>query len=152
MLTQKNLKVPDTNKPITLVVAVVLTATLVLTPKTGINKQRNYQHFRQRVSLSPKSYNSPDFTDFFEKAKQAGTIVSWAGDWNDLNTQNSAALVVVSLASTYGYVPVIEPHFFNQSSGTLLRPLDNATTQAYRNLVVAFVEKYKPRYLALGAR
>jgi len=29
------------------------------------------------VSLSPKSYQPSDFNGFFEKAKQAGNIVSW---------------------------------------------------------------------------
>ena len=36
------------------------------------------------VSLSPRSFEAADLTGFFEKAKQAGQVVSWAGHWNEL--------------------------------------------------------------------
>ena len=103
------------------------------------------------VSLSPKSFQSADFTDFFAKAKQAGNVVSWAGDWNELsNTQNGGPVVVASLASTYDYIPIIEAQFFTQSTGALIKPLEETTKQNYKNTAVAFAEKYKPKYLALG--
>lgn len=103
------------------------------------------------VSLSPKSFESSDFTDFFEKAKQTGRIVSWAGDWNELsNAQSGGPAVVASLASKYGYIPVIEAQFFTQSSGMLVRPLDDATKQVYKDAAIAFADKYKPEYLAFG--
>lgn len=103
------------------------------------------------VSLSPKSFQPADFTDFFQKAQQTGEIVSWAGDWNELsNTQSGGSSVVASLASRYGYIPIIEAQFFTQSSGKLLRPLDNTTKQIYKNSAAAFAEKYKPKYLAFG--
>ena len=103
------------------------------------------------ISLSPKSFESADFTDFFEKAKQTGDIVSWAGDWNELsNVQSGGPTVVASLANVYGYIPIIEAQFFTQSSGMLIRPLDNAKKQIYKNSAVAFADKYKPKYLALG--
>jgi len=102
------------------------------------------------VTLSPIDY-STHFTDFFEKAKQAGSIVSWAGDWNELsNTQSGGPTVVASLASTYNYIPVIEAQFFTQSSGALLRPLDDNTKQSYKNSAIAFADRYKPKYLAIG--
>lgn len=103
------------------------------------------------VSLSPKSFEANDFTDFFAKAKQAGEIVSWAGDWNELsNTQNGGPTVVASLASAYGYTPIIEAQFFTQSNRELIRPLDESTKQGYKDSIVAFVEKYKPDYIGLG--
>ena len=87
------------------------------------------------ISLSPKSFESADFTDFFEKAKQTGDIVSWAGDWNELsNVQSGGPTVVASLANVYGYIPIIEAQFFTQSSGMLIRPLDNAKKQIYKIL------------------
>ncbi len=76
--------------------------------------------------------------------------MTWAGDWNELGSENNGAAVVASLSSAYGYDAVIELQFFEQSSGNLLRPLDNATIQNYKNLAVAFAENYKPKYLALG--
>ncbi len=106
--------------------------------------------FQKGVSLSPQSFQQDDFTDFFVKAKQAGSIVSWAGDWNALGFSNGSPNVVTELASTYGYTPVIEAQFFIPSSGKLMRPLDDATKQSYKSSAVAFAEKYKPKYLALG--
>lgn len=103
------------------------------------------------VSLSPKSFQSADFTGFFEKAKQAGSIVSWAGDWNELgNTNNGGPKVVAELSSNYGYIHLIQAQFFTQSSNQLLRPLDENTKQNYKNYAVAFVEKYKPQYIGFG--
>lgn len=103
------------------------------------------------VSLSPKSFEAADFADFFVKAKEAGDAVSWAGDWNELgNTEKGGPAVVASLASTYDYTPIVEAQFFTQSSGKLVRPLDEETRQNYKNSAVAFAKKYKPRYLGLG--
>ncbi|MBU0461016.1 MAG: hypothetical protein KJ574_00360 [Nanoarchaeota archaeon] len=35
------------------------------------------------VSLSPRSFEGEDFTDFFTEAKEAGDVVLWAGDWKE---------------------------------------------------------------------
>jgi len=102
------------------------------------------------VSLSPKSYQPSDFNGFFEKAKQAGNIVSWVGDWNDLGAADKAPEVIAELASTYGYVPVTEAQFFTQSTGQLLRPLNDTVKQSYKNSAIQFANKYKPKYLAFG--
>ncbi len=102
------------------------------------------------VSLSPRSFQSADFSDFFEKAKQAGNIVSWAGDWKELNNTTNGAEVVAELASTYNYIPLIELQFFTQSTGGSLRPLDDSTKQAYKDRAVALVDEYKLKYLGIG--
>jgi hypothetical protein len=103
------------------------------------------------VSLSPKSYNSSDFTNFFVKAKQTGTIISWAGDWKEMeNEQNGGPKVITELASTYNYTPLVEAQFFTQSTGQLLRPLNSSTKQSYKESAARFAEKYKPAYLGIG--
>lgn len=103
------------------------------------------------IALTPKSFQANDFTDFLEKAKQAGKIVSWVGDWNELgNTKDGGPKVVAELAAKYNYIPVVEAQFFNQSSGKLRRPLDNATKLNYKNSAIAFAQKYSPKYLAFG--
>lgn len=102
------------------------------------------------VSLSPKSFQAADFTGFFQLAAQAGDIVSWAGDWQELSSPNSGANTVAGLAATYGYLPALQLQFFNQDSGTLLRPLDDVTRQSYIRSAVAAVEKYKLKYLGVG--
>jgi len=100
------------------------------------------------VSLSPRSSSGEDFTRFFEEAVQAGDIVMWAGDWNELTIDQGAPAVVMGLASTYGYIPIIEITI--HSSGQLIRPLDTENLRTYRSRVLAFAEEYQPEYLGLG--
>jgi len=100
------------------------------------------------VSLSPRSSSAEDFTGFFEEAIQAGDIVMWAGDWDELRVDQGAPKVVTGLASTYGYIPLIEVTI--HSSGQLIRPLDTNNLQVYRSRVLAFAEEYQPKYLGLG--
>lgn len=79
------------------------------------------------VSLSPKSYQEDDFLDFFEKTKQTGNMVMWAGDWIYLNNETDGGpRVVANLASIYGYTPLIEVTYFDQSTGKLVRPLNES--------------------------
>ncbi|MCP3682393.1 MAG: hypothetical protein GY861_06845 [bacterium] len=100
------------------------------------------------VSLSPRSFEGTDFTDFFEEAKQTGNTVMWAGDWMELGKEESAPKTVTGLADVYDYVPLIEGTFHD--NGNLLRPLNDATKKLYKDSAVAFAEKNKPAYLALG--
>jgi hypothetical protein len=134
-----------------LIIGIILNSGCVTntpTPKTTPE-----ENVLKGVSLSPRSFQSVDFTDFLNKTRQTGNIVSWAGDWNELsNTENSGPVVVASLAtsSSHQYIPVIEAQFFTQSNGTLLRPLNNTTIQSYKNSAVTFAETYTPWYLAFG--
>ena len=116
-------------------------------PNVGLSEETS--DILKGVSLSPLSFQPADFTDFFVKAKQAGNIIGWAGDWNELNTDNGPK-VVVELAATYNYTPLIELQFFTQSTDLLLRQLDDATKQVYKNNAVVFVNKYKLKYLGIG--
>ncbi|MBI4336939.1 MAG: hypothetical protein HY683_03820 [Chloroflexi bacterium] len=103
------------------------------------------------ITLTPRSFSPSDFTGFLAKAKEAGSIVSWEGDWGELaSSSGGGPKVVAELAPTYDYMPVIVLQFFTQSSGQLLRPLDAATVTSYRESAHAFAEKYKPHYLGLG--
>lgn len=102
------------------------------------------------VSLSPKSFSAADLADFFTKAKQAGSILSWAGDWIELENPTGAPAYTVQSAAANGLTPVILLQFFNQSDGSLLRPLDEANKTRYRNSVVAFASQYHPPYIGLG--
>jgi hypothetical protein len=102
------------------------------------------------VSLSPKSFQPADFTDFLNRASQAGTVVSWASDWSELGDDKGAPRTVMELASRYHYVPALEAQFFLPSNGRVLRPLDEATKKSYKNAAVGFAKRYAPPYLALG--
>jgi len=120
------------------------TTNTTIPPASG----NTFQH--KGVSLSPKSFSQTDFTDFFSKTKQAGDIVSWAGDWDELGNTNGAPAVVAGLSPTYSYIPLVEAQFFTQSDGKLLRTMDIGTKQRYKDEAVSFAGKYKPKYLAIG--
>ncbi|MBI2830022.1 MAG: hypothetical protein HYX81_02565 [Chloroflexi bacterium] len=134
----------------------ILVLSLVLSGCKNTRPIEQQPLFSPRVALigtglSPRSTQPDDFTGFFAKAKQMGDVVMWAGDWLELNnTTGGGPAVVAGLAATYGYVPLIEGQFFTQSTGTLLRPLDDETRQVYQNSAVAFARKYALKYLGLG--
>lgn len=120
-------------------------------PPTGGDTQPGEKQATLRgVSLSPRSYGSPDFTNFFTKAKQAGDIVTWSGDWAELVDPKGAPYVVAQLAAANGLKPVIIAQFFTQSTGKLLRPLNDSTRQGYEAGAVSFVEAYRPEYIGFG--
>jgi hypothetical protein len=96
------------------------------------------------------SFQPTDFTGFFDKSKKAGGVIGWAGDWSEANTDDGGPKVVCELVKAYGYTPLIELQFFTQSTGSLLRPLDDATKQAYKEGAVALVDRYRLDYLAVG--
>ena len=128
---------------------------LILLPVTGCAKEAAEETVVKEpagtlkgVSLSPCSSSAEDFTGFFEEAVEAGDIVMWAGDWNELSTDQGAPKVVTGLASTYGYIPLIEVTI--HSSGQLIRPLNAENLQVYRSRTIAFAEEYQPGYLGLG--
>src|SRR3989304_3971078 len=93
------------------------------------------------VSLSPRSFQPSDFTNFFEKARQAGSLVSWAGDWIGLGRTSGGPEVVTTLSIQYELTPVVEAQFFAQSSGALLRPLNDSTRRLYVDTAATFAER-----------
>lgn len=101
------------------------------------------------VTFSPATYDSTGITDFFAKAPQAGSIVEWAGDWQQLGGGGGPALVAEQ-ASQHNLKAMIVAQFFTQSTGALLRPLDPADEQDYLNITARFVKQYKPAYLGVG--
>ena len=139
------------------VIAILAIAAIGIISKSG-NESKNEpsqsgkpQELLKGVSLSPKSFEATDFTDFFEKAKRAGNAVSWAGDWQELsNLEKGGPTVVATLSSQYEYTPVIEAQFFTQSTGELLRPLGENIKENYKKAAVNFAKKFKPKYLGLG--
>lgn len=121
------------------------------TPPTGGDTQPGQKQATLRgVSLSPRSFAGGDFIDFFKKAKQAGSVVTWSGDWAELVDSKGAPYVVAQLAADNGLKPVIIAQFFTQSTGKLLRPLNDSTRRSYEAGAVDFAKAVKPNYLGLG--
>ncbi|MBS3094557.1 hypothetical protein J4474_02730 [Candidatus Pacearchaeota archaeon] len=90
------------------------------------------------VSLSPISYSGNDFTNFFTKAKEAGSLISWAGNWEELKNKNSAPYVHMKLSSEYDYIPVI------------ITSLPSSYSDDYVTTISNFAKENKPNYFGLG--
>ncbi|MBU0456863.1 MAG: hypothetical protein ABH824_01670 [Nanoarchaeota archaeon] len=101
------------------------------------------------VSLSPKSFQQDDFLDFLEKVKQTQDILLWAGDWMEINDQK-APITAAKLAKEYDYIPIIEVGHYIQSSGDLIRPLNEENKKIYLESTIDFIKEYKPKYFAMG--
>lgn len=102
------------------------------------------------VAVSPRSYTGGDFAAFFTKAKQAGEIVTWSGDWAELSGPKGGPYVVAELAAANDLELVAIAQFFTQGTGELLRPLNDSVKQAYKAGAVAFAGKHKPAYMGFG--
>ena len=121
------------------------TQTPVNTPATTTQEGHS-----RGVGFTPKSFNSGDFNQFFSLAGQAGGIVIWAGDWQELESGSGAPSVLAQTAPKYGCVSAFALQFFEPSTCALLSPLDEPTMQRYKTAAVAFVTKYRPEYLGIG--
>ena len=116
------------------VTAIIMTMLLVIGCTTPVEEPTTEEPALEEppgmlkgVSLSPRSSSAEDFPRFFEEAVEAGQMVMWAGDWNQVKIDEGAPAVVTGLADTYGYIPLVEATFHD--SGQLLRPLDEKNKQ-----------------------
>ena len=100
------------------------------------------------ISLSPRSYE--EFGVFFEKAAEAGEVVTWAGDWGLLDEEASAPHVVEALSGQQALASIVLVTYFTQGTGELVRPLNESNRQAYIDGAVQFVETYEPSYIGFG--
>ncbi len=105
--------------------------------------------FQKGATFSPAAYNSSGILAFFSKAPEAGQVLEWAGDWEDLGS-NGAAASISQLASQYGMQMMVAVQFFQQSTGELIRPLNSMNEQTYLTLTKNFVQQYKPAFLGVG--
>ena len=102
------------------------------------------------VSLSPRSFQGQDFADFFPRAKQAGGVLTWAGDWWHLVDEEGAAHVVTDLALHYDLEPVVLATYFDQSTGELVRPMNETIGRRYIEAAVEYVTAHEPRFVGFG--
>ena len=102
------------------------------------------------VSLSARNYTGQGIIDFFNKAPESNDLITWVGDWAQLNDTNSAPYLVYNMRSLYGYEAMVITAYIDQGSGTILRPLDDETKQMYLKSAVHFASTYKPKYMGFG--
>ncbi|NIT04408.1 hypothetical protein GTO10_05925 [Candidatus Saccharibacteria bacterium] len=110
--------------------------------------QEDTSIFRKGVSYSPK--NPISNRDFWEKAKDAGSVVRSGGDWIDFNADGKISETVVEFSRQNGLLPIIEVNFFNQDTGELLRPFTEENKNAYKAAAVDFANRFKPPYFGIG--
>lgn len=101
------------------------------------------------VTFTPLSYDASGTNDYFQKTSSLG-VASWAGDWEELGVANGAPAQIVQLARSNNLKVMIEAQFFSQSSGNLLRPLDQGTITNYTSMAASFANLYHPEYMAFG--
>lgn len=101
---------------------------------------RNFETAKTQkgVSLTPLSFREKDFLDFFENAKQAGSVIAWAGEWETLRNLKSAPYVLLGLSKQYSYTPVIIVSAETKDKAGYIAALSDLATS------------YKPKYLGLG--
>lgn len=107
---------------IVLVIFIVISSSFMLGTNQSTQNNTTVQTLTNQtelkgVSLSPRSFQKQDFTDFFDKSKKVCDIISWTGDWNELFLNSSAPFILTNLSLTYNYLPLVEVQFFNQSNG-----------------------------------
>lgn len=105
---------------------------------------------RRGVSLSPRSYADGDFSAFFERAREAGSLVRWAGDWVELGRTNGAPAVVAEVGRRHGLDPVVETGVFSASAGELFRPLTRESRERFVETLSGFCAEHAPPYLGVG--
>ena len=82
-------------------------------------------------TLTPKSFNASDFTEFFENVKKAGNALSWSGNTEALNNPSSAPFVVLRSATHYAYSPIL---IFSEPNSA----------------IASFAQKNKPPFIGIG--
>ena len=143
-------------------VAVILLGTVVAlgglhgssTPTTSSSRTTSATTSSQRsglkgVTFSPASYDSSGITDFFAKAPEAGQLLEWAGDWQELAGGGTPA-TLSQQAAAHGLEMLVVVQFFQQSTGALIRPLNSTNEQNYLSITKSFVQQYRPAYLGVG--
>ena len=137
-------------KKVVIVILVVVSALIILFVAGSIfshkNKTTNSENPSvtqaselKGVSLSPKSYQGSDFSNFFSVAAQAGKAISWGGDWHQLADSNSAPSTLAKLSGQYSFTPVIIVDFPNLSD-------ENEFVATVSN----FVKQNNIKYIGIG--
>ncbi len=98
----------------------------------------------QGVSLSPRSTDGEDFTNFFSLAKQAGPALTWVGDIADLAQTDGAPEVILQQSAAQGLTPIMI------ASVPIERLASDTAQQTATQQAVDFVQKNQPKYFGLG--
>ena len=102
------------------------------------------------VSLSPEAYTTDEFLRFFQIASDSGEFISWVGDVTNLADPGSAPYILYNIKDQYSFEPMIITSYFSQSSGEVLRELNESSKQQIIDILVSYVSEKDPEYLGFG--
>lgn len=117
-------------------------------PTAGQEEPTQTTHYG--VSYSPPASDPAKTAAFFTKAGEAGTAVTWAGDWQELGNPNAAPHVITQLANRQGLTPIVIVSVASDDNAKLIRPLTDTTQTSYIETIRAFAKKYQPAMLGVG--
>ncbi len=105
------------------------------------------EHSHKGVALSPIDY-AGNYTAFFDKAEDAGSILTWGGDWDALTNITGVfedygqGYIVTLTLQAFNFNPVIIIHPSN-SSDVLLNDTE-------KNWAVEYAAYFQPEYMGFG--
>lgn len=103
------------------------------------------------VSFSPKSYNPLTFPGFYKEAASIGSTLTWAGSMSEFSSDKKTPFVIQELGARYNYTPIIITGSFSVGSGGAVKEnVSSDKFEEYKNNIVHFADKEKPKYLGLG--
>jgi hypothetical protein len=102
------------------------------------------------VSLSPEAYTTDEFLRFFQIASESGEFISWVGDVTNLADPGSAPYILYNIQDQYSFEPMIITSYFSQSSGEVLRELNETSKQQIIDILVSYISENDPEYLGFG--
>lgn len=96
------------------------------------------------VSLSPKSFETEDYTNFYIKVKEIGNTVSWAGPWQDFSKADGAPANIATLAKQKDFMPVYI------TGPTLDEVKKGGYSAAMTDAIGKFAATEQPKYIGIG--
>lgn len=105
------------------------------------------------VSLSPKTFNSGDYLNFFTLAQEAGQILTWVGAWQEFGNKKSAPYQLQKTSQDHHLLLIAITSPEEEGAAGLekkISKLDTSAKEKYANLAAEFAKSVKPAYLGLG--
>jgi len=137
-----------------LLLLVLLTAFVIAVTLVGTNKLRTESSKPELyvdpyetligVSVSPKSFGSEDYTNFYVRVKELGNTVSWAGPWQDFAQEDGAPAEIATLAKQKDFMPVY------LTGPTLAEVKKDGYSEAMTEAIGKFTATEQPKYIGLG--
>lgn len=102
------------------------------------------------VSISPKSYSTSDFVNFFTEAKKVGNSITWSGEWGEFLQNAQTPTNISKLGSQNSLEVIFITGTYNQGEKKVIRRIDTQSKNQLVSSISKFTQEVKPNYLGLG--